>query len=234
MKIVKSTATVVMLLAALPASAAYVTLDDVGRGWYMDQGYTEGLTNPNYGAGECTRDPCGLFDYAEYRNYFIFELGSIDRVITSATLWLWLPEDGFVSPTGSETYGLFDVDTAPDLLGRHSDVGIFDDFGTGRSYGTYIVTETDEHTLIQIQLNAVALADLNTTAGLFAFGGAVTTLDAEMNNELIFGYSDNQHARLLLELTPVPVPGAAWLLASALLALRLGRSRSWGGEGACS
>jgi hypothetical protein len=209
----------VALFGFRPACAAYVSFEDVGRSWYRDSGYTEGLTNPNYLAGECTVNRCDVGNDGEYRNFFVFYLPPIDRVITSASLRLWLPEDGFVSPTGSETYQLFDVATPPYLLGRRWGVDTFTDLGTGRTYGAYTATEADEHTLIEITLNAAALADLNAALGLFAFGGAVTTLDAEVNDEEIFARSGYQHARLVLELAPVPLPGAAWLLSSGFLVL---------------
>jgi hypothetical protein len=142
----------------------------------------------------------------------------------NASLRLWLPAGGFTSPTGSEVFELFDVVTHLDELGRRLGVDIFEDLGIGTSYGTYVATEADEHTLLDIPLNAAALLDLNAATGLFALGGAVTSLDDLINDEIIFGESGNQHAYLVLE--TVPLPGAAWLFASALLMLGHRRRKS--------
>jgi hypothetical protein len=131
-------------------------------------------------------------------------------------LLLWQPDGGFVSPTGSETYELFHVEFAADL-GFRFGVDIFEDRGTGTSYGAYAASEGDEATLIDIALSEAARADLNAAVGLFAFGGAVTTLDLEINDELLFGQSGRQNAYLVLE--TVPVPAAGWLLGVGLLAL---------------
>jgi hypothetical protein len=212
MKTITMIGAVAALLAALPASASYITLEDSDRGWYWDTGYTE-TANTNYLVGECTEDACG-FDFAEYRNFFIFDLSSIDHRIVGGSLHLWQPSGGFLSPTGSEVYQLFDVVTDLDELGQRWGVDIFDDLGTGTSYGAYVATDADEHTLIEIPLSAAALLDLNAATRLFALGGAVTSLDDLMNDELIFGSSGNLHAYLVLE--TVPLPGAAWLLLSAL------------------
>jgi hypothetical protein len=205
----------VALLTMLPASSASVTLQDGRRGWYRDTGYTE-VGNSNYLVGECTPDACG-FAFAEYRNFFLFDVSAIDQRIASASLLLWLPPGGFISPTDSEVYELFDVLTDPDDLGRFWGVEIFDDLGTGTSYGSHVATDTDESTWLEVPLNAAALLDLNAAGALFALGGAVTSLDDLTNDELLFGQSGNRHAYLVLE--TVPLPGAVWLLASALLLL---------------
>jgi hypothetical protein len=206
---------VALLLATQAASGAYVTMEDENRGWYRDTGYTE-VANTNYLAGECTENACG-FAHAVYRNFFLFDLSQVDQRIVNASLRLWFPEEGLRSPTDMEIYELFDVVTDLDELGQRWGVDIFEDLGTGTSYGTYVATEADEQTLIDIPLNAAAVAELNAAASLFALGGAVTSLDDLINDEFLFGTSGNARAYLVLE--TVPLPGAAWLLASALLIL---------------
>ena len=83
-------------------------------------------------------------------------------------------------------------------------------------------------TRIDVALNAAAVSDLNAASTLFAFGGAVTSLDPEDNNELLFAGSGRVHAYLALE--TVPIPAAGWLLGAGLLAL--GHNASGAGEGA--
>jgi hypothetical protein len=203
-------------------SATVVALEDEDRGWYDDEGVHE-LYVTNYIVGECTADACG-FPFSEYRNYFIFDLSRVDRRIAGASLRLWLPAGGFTSPTGSEVFQLFDVVTDLEELGQRWGEDIFQDLGTGTSYGAFTVKEEAEYTLLDLPLNAAAVAALNGAEGLFAFGGAVTSLDDLMNDEIIFGESGNQRAFLVLE--TVPLPGAAWLLASALMFLAERRRRS--------
>jgi hypothetical protein len=215
MNAVTTIGTALVLLTTLPASAATVTLKDRDRGWYNDEGVHE-LYNTNYLAGDCTPDACG-FAFSTYRNYFLFDLSRLHHRIVSATLRLWVPEGGLRSPTDTETFQLFDVVTDLDELGQRWGEDIFEDLGTGTTYGTYIATEDDEYSQIAIPLNAAAVADLNDAGDLFALGGAITSLDALVNDELLFGQSGYMHA--FLDLQIVPVPPAAWLLASALLVL---------------
>jgi hypothetical protein len=218
MNLVRTMTVIAAMFAASPA-LAYIPATDVGRGWYDDLGDT-GAGLSNYIAGECTEDRCNGPNH-EYRNFFVFEV-PLNRTIVSASLRLWFPNDGFASPTGSEVYQLFAVDANPHVLGHHWDVAIFDDLGSGTSYGAYTATAADEHTLVDIPLDAAAVADMNAATGWFAIGGAVTSLDDELNNEFVFGNSGWQHAYLVLQLAPiapVPVPAAAWLLGSALLLL---------------
>jgi hypothetical protein len=94
------------LLFASPALAAHVTATDVARGWYDEHG-DAGAGGSNYLAGECTEDRCAGV-HSEFRNFFVFEL-PLNRVITDASLRLWMPSDGFASPTGTEIYQLFAV-----------------------------------------------------------------------------------------------------------------------------
>jgi hypothetical protein len=216
MRLLTASSAVLALLAAGAAAGASITLEAERQGWYRDTGYTDGPGNPNYLAGECD-EMCSYTDFAEYRNFFIFDLSAVPGRTTAARLLLWVPENGFVSPTGSEIYELFHVETPLDELGQRWGEGIFADLGAGTRYGAYTATEADEHGFIEITLGAAALAELNAAAGLFALGGAITTLDGEMNDELLFGSSGVLDVRLVLE--TVPVPGAAWLFASALLAV---------------
>jgi hypothetical protein len=136
MKYATKLATIVMLLTGLPASAAYITLEDDDRGWYRDTGFTE-LPNQNYLVGGCAGDGCGA-PVAEYRKFFLFDISTVDRPITGARVLLWMPQDGFLSPTGNETFELFHVQTNLDELGQRWGEDIFDDLGSGTSYSAHV------------------------------------------------------------------------------------------------
>jgi hypothetical protein len=220
MRTIRMLAAIALLGAALPVSAASVTLTTRDQGWYKDTGVAE-AGNWNYLAGHCSADSCSFFN--EYRNFFIFDLSRVTGRITSATLYLWMPESGFVSPTGSETYQLFSVETPADEVGARWGVDIFEDLGAGVGYGSYTATEADSYSFVAIALEAAALADLNAAAALFALGGAVTSLDPEENDEVVFANSGWIRGILVVE--TIPIPGAAWLLGSAALALCCRRRR---------
>ncbi|MCU0647695.1 MAG: PEP-CTERM sorting domain-containing protein [Gemmatimonadaceae bacterium] len=104
-----------------------------------------------------------------------------DLPITSATLRLYNPganpfELGFVSPNATETYSLFDVTTSiADLSVNQLDrVDIFNDLGSGVFFGSRVVSATDNNSVVSIDLNASALADISGRAGqTWAIGGTL-------------------------------------------------------------
>ncbi len=73
---------------------------------------------------------------------------------------------------------------------------------------------------MEIELNSAAIDAMNLASGLFAFGGTVTTLNSVADEETLLAFSD---AGILsdtqLELTVVPEPGAALLLAAGVALL---------------
>jgi hypothetical protein len=168
-------------------------LEHVGRSWYDELGEFNPL-NDNYFAGNTS--------FKEYRNFFVFDLSSIDGEILSMQLEVFNPRFGYFSNDPSETYGLFDVSTDPqDLIAGIGGIPAFVDMGTGVSYGTHVATLVDEGTFIIIPLNAFAVADADAMAGgLWAIGGAITTLDNEPETaEGTFGGSANSpNTRLVL------------------------------------
>ena len=180
---------VVVLVACSSAQAGEsVVLEHVGRSWYTQTGGFR-PANDNYFVGNATQ---------EYRNFFVFDLSSIDSEILSMQFEVFNPDGGanpvcgYVSNDPSETYGLFDVSTDPqELIDGIGGVPAFIDLGTGVSYGTHIATAADDGTFIIIPLDASAVADANAAdGGLWALGGAITTLDRNpVTDEFAFGCS---------------------------------------------
>ncbi len=121
---------------------------------------------------------------------------------------------GYGSPDPSETYTLYGVSTDPSLLGIARGVFIFDDLGTGPVLGSVTVTLASSNGLpVVIDLNAAGFAAIQQSNGLFAFGGALTTLDPNRTTpEFIFGGTGGPNgAQLILSGSRVTVPEPAML-----------------------
>jgi len=207
-----------ILVVSQSVGSASLTVNATDSGWYDDTGWHQ-PDNLNYAVGEEV-----VFIY---HNYFVFDLSSVSATVTSAVINIYSPEspaqtfDSYKSMDPFETYVLYDVLT--DISVLTSDTGgvaVFEDIGTGTSYGGYDVSAADNGQFVSITLNADALADINNTAGLFAIGGAVSTIDLTPNNEVIFASSSEPGVPSpYMVLTTVPVPAAVWLFASGLAGL---------------
>jgi hypothetical protein len=204
------------LLAAPPATVVPYT----DRGWYSEVGL-HFANHPNYLVGD-GRGPVCTCANGDYRNFFVFDLSSVTQRIASATLALYVPNPrGFVSSDGSENYELYDVVTPIASL-RDGSAGLaaHADLGDGVVYGNRLMTAGDLGNVIEISLNSSAIAALESAAGLFAFGGSITTLDGLPNDEYSFGYTNENGSELTeLRLTLVPEPATGLLCFAALLAL---------------
>jgi hypothetical protein len=210
-----------------PAGAAPVTLDAVARGWFTSDGianFEPGLDDQrNYLVGDKGTEP--HVPRQVNRNFFVFDLGGVIGDITGASLNLFNPPDGFSSQDAFETYVVFDVSTDISTLITHitgpTGLAIYDDLGTGSQYGRHTSTIADNDRMVTIPLNAAALAALNQASGLFAFGGAITSLDEVDNDEFLFGFSGIRQrlgTQLVLEgVVLVPEPNTGVLSGLALL-----------------
>jgi PEP-CTERM motif len=86
------------------------------------------------------------------------------------------------------------------------------DLGSGVVYGSRTMTAADNGSVVEIALNPSAVAALNSSNGLFGIGGSITTLDALMNNEHTFAYTEADTNVAQLRLTLVPEPSTLALL----------------------
>jgi len=144
-----------------------------------------------------------------FHNFFTFDLSSLDATVLSATLEL--TRFMYASSADSEVLGLFDVST--DALTLNNNVGInltiYDDLGTGVSYGEFeVLSEGLETDVLTFELNASAIFDINVgKGGWFSIGGALLSLGSPMpdGTEGLFGASnDTGVQRLVLEVIPEP------------------------------
>lgn len=198
------------------AQATSYELNAIDSGWWnSDGGHIS--TNSNYIAGR--------IGSLEYRNFFVFDLSGVSGTVTSASLQLFNPSTGYVSPDANEMYTLYDVSTSITALttGGSGQTAIFTDLGTGTTYGSVSVSSGDNGQLVEITLNGNGLAALNGATGSFAIGGALTSLSGS-STQHVFGWTHlgNPTKKLFLETgelsqtQPVPEPSTLVLVGSGL------------------
>jgi hypothetical protein len=127
-------------------------------------------SNDNYFVGEADR----------LRNFFTFDLSSACPA-SSVTLQLTRFEQ-----SGPLPYSLFDVTTPASTLNANdlTSQAIYDDLGSGTSFGTFPVADGGEADVLSFQLNAAGVAAFNAArGGFFSIGGSTPV------NELGFIYA---------------------------------------------
>lgn len=177
-------------VAAQAATVTFSTSDSPftpnvpNHGWWSDTA-SNSDGNISYAVGEDRRPS---FEKT-IRNFFTFDLSSLIDIAVSARLEL--VRGTYSSTDASETLELFDVTTDPAVLNYNSGASstIFNDLGTGTSYGAFVVEQyaTSAIETLDLQLNSAALADINSSkGGFFSIGGALTTIDNSDELELLF------------------------------------------------
>lgn len=215
-----------ILMSALgPETSNAATVESFDSGWYQNNGFTAGVSNINVGWNPNTG--------TTYRNWLAFDLsGLAGQNITAATLTFYGGNEVYNSASPSETLGLFDYSGSINaLLGNQSGatgVGIYNDLGSGESYGTAIVTGPLGQ--FTVTLSAAAVAAINAAANSgdnrLVIGGALLSIPAVRDsdnwwiNNSLFGISGPQaaldHAAFLTaEVSEVPLPAAVWFFGTA-------------------
>ncbi|RQO63481.1 hypothetical protein DBR47_02815 [Paucibacter sp. KBW04] len=151
---------------------------EFSRGWVDQTGSNNGGgSGANYIAGVCgSSDGCFGND-AEYHNYFAFNFNNLfSGTVNTASLVLNQPSNGYITPASTITYTLFDVSSNPSL---GSGVALYNDLGSGISYGTVVVDASSAGGLVTVNFNAAGLAALNAAVSNntnFYVGGAVAAV----------------------------------------------------------
>jgi hypothetical protein len=166
----------------LNTSAGTIAVSQSSRGWWDETG-NHAAGNNNYIAGVCgSSDACGG-DNLDHRNFFVFDLANVGGTLNSATLHLWNPSNGYISPNAGLNYSVWDVNTSIATVAASGSgrVDIYNDLGSGANYGAIVATAAANGTFVDIALNANALGYIaaNIAAanlGQVAFGGAVAAV----------------------------------------------------------
>jgi hypothetical protein len=213
-----------IIVAVLVSPTAHaLDLNTTYRGFVTSNGQTsDSLGQGNsYEAG---------FSYstATHRNYFYFAIPTLaaGEQITAARLTLASP-DGSLRLEGSttRTVSLWDVSAA---IGQIASA--YNDIGSGVAYGSFQVSRSDPIfgvTAYSADLNAIAIANMNASAGeFFAIGGTLDVFNDSVSRYQVFantGGSAVNDGRTVLTLTVVPEPSTFLLVISAAIALVIHR-----------
>jgi hypothetical protein len=191
-----------LVQALAPPSNAFSTSDGQfiegadNQGWWSAT--LSGLdTRGNYATG---RDSM----VGEARSFFTFDLSTLDltgRTITSAALQV---QSGITLGDPIETVHFFDVSTDAATLNDNStsSAAIFEDLGTGTSYGSADLPAGSpggtESGLLWMPLNAAAIADITSaTGGYFSVGAAILDFSDEPRQNA-FGFTSNEGIQQLV------------------------------------
>jgi hypothetical protein len=148
------------------------------QGWFSPNASNDGA-GPDFNTNYIT----GSYGGSLWNNFFVFDLSQIQGTVVSAAL-------GVTNGTlynGPLTYNLWDVTTPVGLLydGLSPNAAIYNDLGSGISYGSFALTDTNFSDIDNFALDAAAIAEINAIISEdcvtnfcpqdFAIGGSVNS-----------------------------------------------------------
>ena len=172
------------LLSAATIVQPPIIRPHIDRGWYQENGE---VVLPTTRTTLWASTP--EFNFPPHRNWFIFDLSGISMPVGSAFLRLENPQaTGYLSDDSTEAYVLHEVSIhIATILARLGGASVYLDLGDGPIFGSYQASASDNSSLLEIHLNQIAVAGINShLGGLCAVGGEIATLDEADNQERLF------------------------------------------------
>lgn len=229
--------------AAGAASAGSITLHEETRGWVNDLGIHT-ADNANVLVGLTSEKHL-------YRSYFQFDISGISGVVTGGSFSViagtgcnYEASGCLFTPDGSETVAFYDVNEA-DLesadAGTDMATSVFEDLGTGASYGeaTVVGANLAPMPAVAFSFSDALISDLNKAIQdgdkTFALGARLLTLHSPLDKpETFWSHSASDPGLKLTSLNveyteqvaAVPLPASLPLLAGAFAALGFAARRS--------
>ncbi|HVE61633.1 MAG TPA: T9SS type A sorting domain-containing protein [Chitinophagaceae bacterium] len=166
------------------ATVTTLVFNNTAQGWFSTvSGQYHYSSNDNYIVG---------YDHNGFRNFFTFSLSGLNlsgKKVISAKLYIL--DNGCTPYVTTVTYSLFDVSASrSELTADYMNTNplgqtIWNDLGSGQSYGSFIQNTQATGGSRVFELNTTALADIKThSGGEFSIGGV---LQSAPNNTFLFG-----------------------------------------------
>jgi hypothetical protein len=161
------------------------------QGWWSPAN-SNSDNNDNYFAGSTGGAPL--------RNFFSFDLSS---ACGAARVTLQLTR---FDQSETLTYSLFDVTTPAATLNANDGTSqtIFDDLGSGTSFGSFTVADGAETDVLSFPLNSAGVAAVNAARGGFFSIGGRASVEATLATHYIYGFSGGQFGTQQLTVTCLP------------------------------
>ena len=136
------------------------------------------------------------YDGDTLRSFYTFDLSGLTGYVTNAVLSLRHSDQA-----NTVNLSLWDVSTPADIVNRNGglNLNIFNDLGSGKSYGSFVVPTGGFNRYFDLALNDQALQDINAAKGFFTIGASVDP------GQAIFGNSGEVDDVVYLKLNVEPV-----------------------------